>query len=216
MSENPGNLQPSRRDIRCADADRNTVAEVLNNAYAEGRITREEHDERISSVWKAKTFGDLEDLTGDLMPRAGAVAQYRTQPSNSGIVVDPAHASQQADNVTSILSTVRREGSWRLHQRTSANVVLGEARFDLRTAIWDGPNAVMNVNVMLGEVKIWAPAGITVRFDVTHIMGETKQKGMPPEDPNDVVLVVKGLVMMGEVTVYGPEHKSIGKRLGLS
>ena len=43
-------------DLRCADQDRETVATILNNAYAEGRLTFDEHAERIAQAYDAKTF----------------------------------------------------------------------------------------------------------------------------------------------------------------
>ena len=48
--------------LRCADHDRELVAQVLNNAYAEGRITFEEHADRIARAYDARTFGDLNAL----------------------------------------------------------------------------------------------------------------------------------------------------------
>ena len=36
-----------------------SVATLLSTAYAEGRLTREEHDERTDQLMSAKTFDDL-------------------------------------------------------------------------------------------------------------------------------------------------------------
>ena len=46
--------------LRCADSDREQVVRLLNTAFAEGRLTREEHDERIDATWVSRTFGDLQ------------------------------------------------------------------------------------------------------------------------------------------------------------
>ena len=45
--------------FRVSDADRDQVTEVLHAAYAEGRITLDEHAERTSAALEAKTFDDL-------------------------------------------------------------------------------------------------------------------------------------------------------------
>ena len=45
--------------MRASDADRDEVADRLREALAEGRITPEEHAERIDAVYKAKTYADL-------------------------------------------------------------------------------------------------------------------------------------------------------------
>jgi hypothetical protein len=52
--------------IRVSDADRDHVAGGLRGHFAEGRLTREELDERISATLNAKTFGDLRRVTTDL------------------------------------------------------------------------------------------------------------------------------------------------------
>jgi hypothetical protein len=62
--------------IRISDADREEVAARLREHFAEGRLSSDELDERISTVFAAKTYGDLRlvltDLPGD-EPLAGSV-----------------------------------------------------------------------------------------------------------------------------------------------
>ena len=53
--------------LRASDADRDQVAALLCSAYAEGRLTREEHDERIDHLIGAKSFDDLIAITRDLV-----------------------------------------------------------------------------------------------------------------------------------------------------
>jgi Domain of unknown function (DUF1707) len=57
----------ARQDrIRVSDADRERVTVRLREHFAEGRLTREELDERISAALNAKTFGDLRPIMADL------------------------------------------------------------------------------------------------------------------------------------------------------
>ncbi|MDN4175330.1 DUF1707 domain-containing protein [Nocardioides sp. SOB77] len=72
----------ANRALRAADHDREVVRSVLAEAYADGRLTREEHDERSAGVVEARTLGDLSPLIGDLVPttadapsRHGALVQ---------------------------------------------------------------------------------------------------------------------------------------------
>ena len=53
-------------DIRASDADRDRVAASLREHCAEGRITMDELDERLESVYGAKTLGQLQEITSDL------------------------------------------------------------------------------------------------------------------------------------------------------
>ena len=52
--------------IRVSDADREQVAARLREHFAEGRLTQEELDERISAALSAKTAGDLRRVVADL------------------------------------------------------------------------------------------------------------------------------------------------------
>ncbi len=65
--------------VRASDAERDQAAEILRAAYAEGRLTRPELDERIDVAYAAKTRADLGDLTGDL-PGAISAQQAHRRP----------------------------------------------------------------------------------------------------------------------------------------
>jgi hypothetical protein len=56
----------TNRDIRASDADRDGVVTILRDAYAEGRLTLDEFDERTTATYAARTWGELQDLTVDL------------------------------------------------------------------------------------------------------------------------------------------------------
>lgn len=62
------NRQTSRvdRNVRASDADRDATAGALRQHFAEGRLTPEEFDERLSASFAARTHGELADLTADL------------------------------------------------------------------------------------------------------------------------------------------------------
>lgn len=59
---------PQHAGLRAADADREVVLGVLGEAYADGRLTREEHDERASLAARARHLGELPALLSDLLP----------------------------------------------------------------------------------------------------------------------------------------------------
>ena len=60
--------------MRAADADRDRVAERLNIAYSEGRLSKDEHDGRLENALSARTYADLDQLVTDLpATRATAV-----------------------------------------------------------------------------------------------------------------------------------------------
>ena len=53
-------------EMRAADADRERVAAALREEMAVGRLTMEEFEERLSSVYAAKTWDDLRAQLTDL------------------------------------------------------------------------------------------------------------------------------------------------------
>ena len=68
--------------IRASDADRDVVVDALREAYAEGRLTQEEWDERMSAAYASRTWGQLRELTADLpvQPVLGADVPGRHLP----------------------------------------------------------------------------------------------------------------------------------------
>ncbi len=60
--------------LRASDADRDQAAAVLNNAMAEGRLTVDEHSERLDAVYAAKTHADIVPLLDDLPGHGTALA----------------------------------------------------------------------------------------------------------------------------------------------
>jgi hypothetical protein len=55
-----------------SDADRDAAVSVLNEAFAEGRLTTDEHAERVPDAYAARTWRELAALTADLPGPAGS------------------------------------------------------------------------------------------------------------------------------------------------
>lgn len=59
--------RPENAPLRASDKDRDLVQELLGDAFAEGRLTREELDERAEQVSATRTLGELPPLVKDLV-----------------------------------------------------------------------------------------------------------------------------------------------------
>ncbi len=59
---------PTNAPLRAADRDRDVIRTALATAYAEGRLDREEFDERSEQVTSARTLGELPPIIADLVP----------------------------------------------------------------------------------------------------------------------------------------------------
>lgn len=55
-------------ELRLSHADRDAVAEVLQEAYSKGQLDEDEFEQRVDSAMSAKYPSELEHLTGDLGP----------------------------------------------------------------------------------------------------------------------------------------------------
>lgn len=69
------------RQIRASDQERESVVDVLRDAFTEGRLTSDELEERTASAYTARTWAQLGELTSDLpvQPPLGASLD-RPQP----------------------------------------------------------------------------------------------------------------------------------------
>ena len=81
--------------LRIGDAERESAARELGEHFAMGRITAEEHSERLEQIWAARTAADLTPAFRDL-PRARrgrrAGRGRRRAPPRPGRRLDaPAH-----------------------------------------------------------------------------------------------------------------------------
>jgi hypothetical protein len=60
--------------IRLSDAEREAAAADLGEHFAQGRLTADEHAERLEQVWAAKTRGEVAPIFRDLPSPYAAVA----------------------------------------------------------------------------------------------------------------------------------------------
>ncbi len=66
---------PEYAALRAGDQDRNVVHQVLTEAYADGRLDRDEFESLTGEVAAAKTLGELASLVGGLVPMAASLVR---------------------------------------------------------------------------------------------------------------------------------------------
>jgi len=213
MSEAEGGVQGIDH-LRCADTDRELVAEVLNSAYADGRLNFEEHADRIALAYDAKTYRELNALTRDLVvaePPApepqllAAPASYGPPARTAGAPPISPTISDGFRGGNAHLSSLRPGRIALLDPVVRLNTVMGDIHLDLIDATFSQPEIRIEVNVIMAEIKIRVPAGVQVRTEDVHtIMGETRIQGLVPVQ-GGVTLRISGLVLMAEIKVFGPD-----------
>ena len=190
---------------RASDADRDQVAEVLNSAFAEGRLTLDEHQERTQAALEAKTFDDLTALTADLVPLQ-SLPVHANATGRQLVVSDG--ANPEADTMSTVMSTVKREGSWRVRAHSVANNVMGDIKLDLTQATFDAPVVEVTGTQLMGSMVLRVPLGVTIVDEVTNVLGETSIKDIGEPDPTMPTIVLKGTNIMGDIKVRGPKKPS--------
>jgi hypothetical protein len=66
----PGPIPPPvGPPVRATDRDRDATIDVLQESYATGRLTADEHAARVGQAMAARTYADLDRLTADLPRR---------------------------------------------------------------------------------------------------------------------------------------------------
>ncbi len=201
----PSNVGPiAGGNLRASDADREQVATVLSTAYAEGRLTRDEHDERLDQLMHAKTFDQLVPITHDLVvvspPMAAPVAT-----TNDAFTIDTRSPTAESEKLIAVFGGATRSGKWRMRRNTQALALFGGIELDLTEAVFENQVVEISGFWCFGGLDIKVPAGIEVRDQTAGIFGGTDVKHIGEPLPGAPVLVIKGMSLFGGVSVHGPK-----------
>jgi hypothetical protein len=199
--------------LRASDADRERVAGLLRDAYAEGRLSPVEHEERLAEVYRATTYGELVPVLHDLPVPPGALSvpvvgqavaltpsAAAVPSSRSGMVVDPSRAEQGQGTAVAIMSGVERKGRWVAPPGMTTVAVMGGVEMDFTDAVLTAQETTMTVFCLMGGIEITVPEGLEVRVDAVALMGgHSGPRTTPP--PGSPVLRITGLILMGGVDI---------------
>lgn len=181
-------------DIRASDADRDRVAEILREALAEGRLDPEEHAERIDTVYRAKTMGELEPVVRDLPAAAGS----RPRSDSVGYGYGPS-APVPDQNLVAIFSASVRKGRWQVPARINAVAVFGSVEIDLTEAVFPQQQVQINVTAIFGSVEIRVPENITLRSSGSGVLGSFEIETNEATDGDAPQVQVNGYAVLGSV-----------------
>jgi Domain of unknown function (DUF1707)/Cell wall-active antibiotics response 4TMS YvqF len=175
------------RDLRASDADRDRVLALLAEAVSDGRITADEHSERVQRACSARTLGELAGLTADL-----------AEPSAQPVRLDGGRA------VLGFGGTVRRDGRWVVPESLSVTVMLGEVELDFTQAILQANPVRLYATVLGGRLRLIVPDGLAVTVTGPVIVGRRRGGTRLPARANAPVIDVRAAVVGGEVLVRTP------------
>jgi hypothetical protein len=226
VTEQPDPVNDALR-LRASDADREKVAGLLRDAYAEGRISPVEHEERLAEVYRATTYAELLPVLHDLPVPPGVLAvpgvgqalsvAHSALPAvpgaGTGVVVDPSRAGQGQGTAVAIMSGVERKGRWVAPPSMTTVAFMGGVEMDFRDVVLTAQETTMTVFCLMGGIDIKVPDGIEVRIDAIALMGgHSGPRSTPP--PGSPVLRITGLIIMGGVDVKTAAGPSGAPQIG--
>ncbi|ALC27776.1 MULTISPECIES: DUF1707 domain-containing protein [unclassified Streptomyces] len=192
--------------LRASDADRDRTADILREALAEGRLTADEHAERVDLVYRAKTVGELQPLVRDL-PAAGGHAGAR--PASGPYAYGPEVPDGPTDNLVAVFSSAVRKGRWRVGARTNAFSLFGSVEIDLTEALFGQRLTVINATSIFGSVEIRVPQNVTLRGTGSGVLGSFEIRAAESDDPEAPVVVVNGYAVLGSVEAKPKKGKFV-------
>jgi hypothetical protein len=194
-------FRPAPRDLRASDADRERVVALLSDAMSDGRLTTEEHAERVRGAYSARTLGELSGLTTDL-----------AAPSAQPLRLDGGRS------VAGIFGKERREGRWVVPDSLTATAVLGEVVLDFREAMLQSRHITVYATAIGGKVHLLVPEGVAVQMSGTAVFGrktggtesrwpgETNLPSLSQGPPGMPVIEVRVFALWGQVRAHTPRR----------
>jgi hypothetical protein len=175
------------RDLRASDADRDRVLALLAEAMSDGRLTLEEHAERVQRACTARTLGELADLTSDLV-----VASAQPVRLDGGRVI------------SGIFGPAKRDGRWVVPEVLTVAAMFGEVEVDVTEAILQARHVQVHATVIGGRLRLVVPDGVSVVVNAPLVLGRRRGGTPLPAGAETPVIEVKGLVLGGEIIVRTP------------
>lgn len=175
------------RDLRASDADRDRVLAMLAEAVSDGRLTPDEHAERVQRACTARTLGELADLTTDLV-----VASAQPVRLDGGRVI------------SGIFGPAKRDGRWVVPETLTVTAMFGEVEVDVTQAILQARHVQIHATVIGARLLLIVPDGVSVVVNTPMLLGRRRGGTPLPAGAETPVIEVKGMVLGGEIIVRTP------------
>ncbi|GGK65268.1 hypothetical protein Sme01_24560 [Sphaerisporangium melleum] len=169
-----------------SDADRERVAERLQAAMGEGRLTGEEFTQRLNAVLAARTFGEVEPLLADL-PGAPMSAPIRDRAE-----------------LRTTAASLKRRGQWTVPRQLLVTAKAGSVKLDFTDTRIPHRVVEIDLDVTAGSTVLVLPRGATVDVeDVEMIAGSAKVRKVTtsPIPGDGLHFVVRGKQRFGSLVV---------------
>ncbi len=219
----PGSPDPlgAAAKVLISDADRARIAEVIGDAYAEGRLTHEEYQERLTTTLGARTAADLVPALDGLPPATVSTALAPLIGMSlpvpvPGQDVDPTRGwypergvESSGSSVVAVFGGATRKGEWVMPTQLTAFAMFGGVELDLTRVTFAAAECEITAVAIFGGVDITVPEGLAVHVEGVGIFGGFDQSAEGPGRPGAPVLRIKGAAIFGGVDVKRPKRRKL-------
>ena len=129
--------------------------------------------------------------------------QSTAQPSAIAPLAPSATSVFTTRRVLSILSSVKRKGTWPVPRRLGTVAVMGAVELDFREAVLAPGVNELKVTSVMGAISIIVPPHLHVECDGVGILGhfESMAGGTGERHPDTPLLRITGVAVMGAVEI---------------
>ena len=201
-ADHPTSLTPPNRAlIRRAQETRERVIARLSDHFAHDALDVDEFERRVTVAQTSDNPADIEALLADLPEVGGPIAPVpAVVPTVVPALLPP---ERDRDTLYAIFGGIDRRGAWTVPRRMKIVAIMGGASLDLREARFPPGVVELDVTAVMGGIEIVVPPGLAVQMHGSAIMGGFADVDRAPAnpDPDAPLLRVRGLTMMGGVSV---------------
>ncbi|WP_086822481.1 DUF1707 domain-containing protein [Allokutzneria sp. NRRL B-24872] len=192
-------------ELRVGDVEREQIAQLLNQAVGEGRLTLTEYNERVGLAYAARTRGELDLVVADL-----PVAARRPAATSLPAVHEGGTGKRQW--AVAVMSGAVRNGRWRVESDVTAFAMMGGVELDFRKAVLTSKVTTITAVAIMGGIQITVPPGVRVEVGGFSIMGgkdvNVDEDSVTADSPT---IRINGFALMGgiEIVTKHPKRKQI-------
>jgi len=172
--------------LRAADTDRIQIAQLLTDAAAQGRLEMSDYENRLSKVYAAQTYEELDRLSADLPGMPRPLRRGACHPAPSTLLL-------------AIMSGFERRGRWNVPQRLTTFALWGGGVIDLRYADFTSPEVEIRSYSIMGGQVILVPPEVNVEIRGHAVMGAFDHSAEGPGTPGAPHVTIKGFSLWGSV-----------------
>ena len=172
------------------------AAQLLSDAAAQGALSMNEYEDRLSRAYAAKTYDELFRLSSDL---PGALTTFRRggpcRPAPSTLLL-------------AILSGFERRGRWNVPKRLTTFALWGGGVVDLRYADFTAPEVEIHTYSIMGGQTIVVPPEVNVDLRGVGVMGTFDHIVAGQGLPGAPRVKIRGFSLWGKVGVKRKKRKA--------